>query len=385
MNISKIYYTTDEDSFADYLSRIKTDPETISVLSGSFFCFPDDDLNACIHQIHEGQKDFDHSLNQFSAFSRRQIIQSYLINEIQSTNSIENIHITRHDIFSVLKKAGNSSDRHIRSVVNSYTLLLNQNDKQLKNLSDLRKEYDLLMQDSFEEKDDKPDGTYFRAKPVIISDGMKAIHTGFYPEDKINEGMDQFLKMYNNWSTDIYLRLVLSHFMLETIHPFYDGNGRLGRYLFSRELYRQEKSAAAFLIASSINSQKNRYYKAFRSAEDIHEYGCLNPYAESLLKILTDGFNKETDDLKEKQRDLDHFRSAIPDDMKKSEKKILEVLMEASLFTFYGITTEEIAEQTSLSRRTIIYALNDLRERGSLIETGIGKFTYHKAVLPEKA
>lgn len=382
MNIKKLFYTMDTDAFESYIHNIKNDPGTISVLSGKYFLFPDKEINDSIIQLHRIQTEFDAVAHSFPDFSQKQIIQGYLIDEIQNTNEIENIHTTRHDIFSVMNHVKKRpSDHHINSVLNSYALLLKQNDQKLKELKDLREQYDLLMQDPFEDEEDKPDGKYFRSKSVSISDGLKTVHNGYYPEEKVIEGMKQFLSIYNNASMDIYLRLIISHFMLETIHPFYDGNGRLGRYLFSRELYRQERSYAAFLIASCINKQKSNYYKSFREAEDIHEYGCLNTYTDMFLKILSDGFSEEIMKLKEKESYLQNQINEIPDDIRKSERKILIVLLEASIFTFFGISIDEIIKQTSSSKRTVIYALNDLRKRNLLIETKFGRIMFHKAKL----
>lgn len=372
----------DTDAFESYIHNLKNDLGTISVLSGEYFLFPDKEINDSIMQLHKNQAEFDALIHSFSDFSQKQIIQSYLIDEIQNTNEIENIHTTKHDIFSVMNHVKRRpSDYHINSVLNSYALLLKQDDQELENLKDLRDQYDLLMQDTFEDEEDKPDGEYFRSNPVSVSDGLKTVHNGYYPEDKIKEGMSQFLNVYNNASMDIYLRLIISHFMLETIHPFYDGNGRLGRYLFSRELYRQEKSYAAFLIASFIHNHKNLYYKAFREAEDIHAYGCLNTYTDMFLKILSDGFSEEIIKLKEKESSLQNQINVIPDDIQKAERKLLIVLSEASIFTFFGISIDEIINQTSLSKRTIIYALNDLRKRNLLVETKFGRIMYHKAKL----
>lgn len=382
MNIKKLFSTMDTDAFESYIHNLKNDSGTISVLSGKYFLFPDKEMNDSIMQLHKRQAEFDALIHSFSDFSQKQIIQSYLIDEIQNTNEIENIHTTKHDIFSVMNHVKKRpSDHHINSVLNSYALLLKQDDQELENLKDLRDQYDLLMQDAFEDEEDKPDGEYFRSKSLSVSDGLKTVHNGYYPEDKIKEGMSQFLNVYNNASMDIYLRLIISHFMLETIHPFYDGNGRLGRYLFSRELYRQERSYAAFLIASFIHNHKNLYYKAFREAEDIHEYGCLNTYTDMFLKILSDGFSEEIIKLREKESSLQNQINVIPDDIRKSERKILIVLIEASVFTFFGISIDEIIKQTSLSKRTIIYALNDLRKRNLLIETKFGRMTFHKAKL----
>lgn len=138
------------------------------------------------------------------------------------------------------------------------------------------------------------------------------------------------------------------------------------------------------MIATSINNQKNKYHKAFRSAEDIHAYGCLNPYVESILQILSEGFHKETENLKEKESFLHKLKTEIPDNIQKSERKILTVLQEAAVFTFYGISIDEIMEQTSCSKRTVIYALNDLRKQNLLVETKFGRIIYRKVLIPEQ-
>lgn len=55
------------------------------------------------------------------------------------------------------------------------------------------------------------------------------VHTGTVGEDNIIKLMEEFINLYNS-NTEVLTKMILCHFMIETIHPFYDGNGRLGRF-----------------------------------------------------------------------------------------------------------------------------------------------------------
>ena len=88
-------------------------------------------------------KTFDAKVNQLSSFAKKQLLQSYLLDEIQSTNEIEQIQSTRYDIFSVINNAKDVADKKVISIANSYSLLLSSGTSPLENLSDIRKVYDL--------------------------------------------------------------------------------------------------------------------------------------------------------------------------------------------------------------------------------------------------
>ena len=64
--------------------------------------------------------------------------------------------------------------------------------------------------------------------------------------------------------------------------------------------------------------------------------------------------------------------------IKSDENKIYSLLCEASVFSNYGVSSEEIIKETGVSKRTLIYSLNKLRDNSLLIETKIGKFSYYK-------
>ena len=62
----------------------------------------------------------------------------------------------------------------------------------------------------------------------------------------------------------------------------------------------------------------------------------------------------------------------------KSERKILKLLAEGALLSLYGPSNQEIMNYTSLSKRTVITAMNKFRRMNLLDNTKIGKINFHK-------
>lgn len=377
--LEKEYYKLSEKEFADLLDRIRTDPDTLHFFRNSskpFFFLEDRNIRTMLLALHKDQWDFDHAMAQFTDFGKKQLIQSMLINEIQSTNSIENVFSTKHDIFYLINNGMKGENRKIISIANAYSILLKRQYREAVSLQAVREIYDQLMAHALE-KDDYPDGEYFRKKPVYISDGMQNVHQGFYPEAAINEGMQEFLELYNDQNTDVLERLILSHFLIETIHPFYDGNGRLGRFLFTMKYYYETGSCIAFGTASAINKNKAKYYKAFSQANNPHMYGSLNAYVEDFCSIL----HKENQlILREMNEKIEQIKKLdfSGRDYTPAEQKILHLLGEAALLSDFGVSNSEIMNCLSLSKRTVIYAINKFRKMHLLMDTKIGKTTYHQ-------
>ena len=374
MNIKSVFYKLNKDEFNEYLNNIKSSPNTIFLMDKKYFCYPDEEIWMNIIRINTLLLEANWIYNSFTKFSQHQIIQSFLIEEIENTLKIENICSTKHDIFLLLENYKTSKDKKIISICSTYKKLLVDGPKAINDLQDIRNIYDELFLDNIDPSSE-PDGKYFRAKEVFITDGLNNIHRGIDGEDNINRYMKEFIDLYNSDHQPI-LKHILAHFIFETIHPYYDGNGRLGRYLFSNGLIQNQENILAFTLSSCLHNEKNKYYKSFDVRDDFHEHGCINKYVLLITEILINQFEKTITNLKKKQITIDNGIQSTT--LSKNEKKILHMLQEATLITQFGISNNEILKETNVSKRTLMYTLKKFNEINILIDTKIGDITYHK-------
>lgn len=374
MSVKSNYFKLSENDFNEYLNDLKKSSNTICLLDGKFFFNQSIDMCNMLVELNKEIIELDFIINSFTNFSKNQIIQSFIIDEIESTNRIEHIFSTKHDIFKIINDASFSKEKKIISIANAYKYLLENKEINVKSCQDIRNIYDIVLKDAID-KNDLPDGVYFRHGPVYITDGIKNIHIGIIGEENINKYMEEFVNLYNSYN-DIFIKMILCHFILEYVHPFYDGNGRIGRFLFSSELFKETKNYFSFTISASLLHEKNKYYKAFKKANDKYEFGCLNTYVETILKILINQTDILIKELYLKKNQLSTFKNNFK--MTKSEDKIFKLISEASIFSYFGVSNEEIIKETQVSKRTLISALNKFKENNILVDTKIGKFDYHK-------
>ncbi len=365
-----------KDEFNVYLENLKNSENTIHLLDNKYFYVLDIESLNLIIDLNKKINELDMLINSFTDFSKKQIIQSFLIDEIDSSNKIENVYSTKHDIFSVINNVSSSNNKKIISISNAYKHLLETKGQNIKKVEDIRTIYDIILNNAVE-VEDLPDGKIFRKNNVFITDGINVICSGVINEENITRYMEEFIRLYNS-NNNIFIRMILCHFVFEYTHPFYDGNGRLGRFLFSNGLYLSSIHYFAFLISSSFKRGKNKYYKAFKEADDKYEFGCLNNYVEIIFKILISEIDINIKNLKNNKEKIDCL--TFPYKLSKTEQKIYKLISEASLFSTFGVSNQEIIKEIGASKRSLIYALNEFKSKNMLNVTKIGKFNYYKIV-----
>lgn len=377
MKIQKQFHKLSKNEFDKYLEGLKSAPDTLFVLqqtkSPCFYCLMRETI-ALLSELRSKQEELDSLYKSFHEFGQKQLLQSFFINEVESTNEIESIYSTRHDIFAAMNKVRGVTDKKVVSIVSSYALLLTHNYDKLRSLNDIRNIYDSLILPSLDKKD-KPDGKYFRKDEVYITDGIKIVHRGINGEENIEKAMSEFLSIYNS-DLDIFEKMILCHFIFESVHPYYDGNGRMGRFLFSYGICRESGSISAYKVASAFARNKNKYYAAFKNVGAKHEFGCLNAFVEDIAQLLIDELNRTIKDIACKKEQIDNAKQRF--ELTKSQKVIYDLLLEGSVLSDFGLSNTELQEETKLSKASIDKAIKRFKELDILASTRIGYYIFHR-------
>lgn len=221
-------------------------------------------------------------------------INIFLVDEIKKTNEIEGVHSTRKEI-EIIIKAKNGDEEVNKSrlfgLVSKYKALISKtgNDIPLKDSKDLRLLYDTLILPEIS-SEDIPDGEIFRKEAVSVYDSaQKAIHQGLTPESKIIQAVEQLLEIVNDDSIGGLIKAAVVQYFIGYIHPFYDGNGRLGRflssYLMSEILHPLISIRLSFTIKNNLNGQHG-YYSTFEACNNPKNKGDITPFVIYILNMI---------------------------------------------------------------------------------------------------
>ena len=283
----------------------------------------------------------------------QQYTRKCLIDEVVLTNQIEGIHSSRKEIGDVLDELGIQSDhrgkkKRFDGIVKKYAMLQRQEALALESCEDIRHLYDELVLDEVVAEDPKnlPDGTLFRKDQAEVKNSAdKVIHKGIYPEKNIIAAVESALRFLQDDNVESLYRISLFHYLIEYIHPFYDGNGRLGRFIVSEYLARTMDPLLGYRLSKMIKENIKEYYKAFDICNSTRNLGDLTPFLLMMLDMIV----KSEEDLKKSLHNrvilLERYGNYIPQ-LPNAEEKNMEslyfLLIQAALFGEAGISTKEI-------------------------------------------
>ena len=275
--------------------------------------------------------------------------------------------------------AKGSEQRDDLNEIKNYVSALNLGKQELKDrpfsLNILKNLHGILLGSGSVRGKTKHPGAFRAVQNWIGPQGAGMEQATFVPPDPLMviEFMENWESFYHSSQPDPLVQAAVLHAQFETIHPFEDGNGRMGRLIIPLFLY--EKNVIAqpnFYISGAVEKSRDAYINALRRLNEKPED--WDNWVLFFLKIIlaqaeeTSATVKKIadcyDQLKLRFVNLTHSQFAGP---------LLDAMFETPVFRRSTITRKLSTLETSPSGQTVQTLLKKLAEDGTLTVVREGK------------
>ena len=203
----------------------------------------------------------------------------------------------------------------------------------------------------------------FRKGGVGVFDGDKPIHIA-PPADRVRVLMSDLFGWLENADDHLLIRSCVFHYEFEFIHPFADGNGRIGRLWQSLILGRLNPIFEHLPVENMVYSNQKAYYQAINRSSDLGDSGPFIDFMlEEILNALVDHQGKSNADIADEKG------------LNFQQQRVLGYLR-ADRHT----TAAKIAADLNMSARQIERMLADMKAKGIIRRIGANRNGYWEIV-----
>lgn len=313
-------------------------------------------------------------------FKQDAVIQ-FMIDEAIKTSAIEGEHYSRQDVMSSIKNRlgiGDGIDIRDINARGIAELMVEVRESFSKSLNEqLIKDWHAML---FNRSRYIQPGSYRTGidPMVIVSSryGNEVIHYEAPPSNRIPREMEQFVNWYNNYKTtpkDIRSALIktaITHLYFESIHPFEDGNGRIGRAIADKCLSESLGRALALSISTAIEQNKGAYYNALKTAQESLEITNWIVYFCNTILLAQKNAKQVISFILNKAKFLDQHKENLND----RQLKVILKMFDKGIEGFEGgMTAKKYIAITKTSKATATRDLQDLVSRGIFTALGGGR------------
>ena len=234
--------------------------------------------------------------------------------------------------------------QEVKNAVQAYQLMQSLDAFQEK---DLLRAHGLMMTDLVE------NAGQYRKGGVGVFAGEQCIHMA-PPADRVPFLMADLFQWISTTDTHPLVSSCVFHYEFEFIHPFMDGNGRMGRYWQTMLLSRWKGIFAWLPVESIVKQHQQDYYNAIAQSD---AQGNSTIFIDFMLKCILQT-------IKEQQKVTDKVTD-------KSEDKLLNIIRETPT-----ITIPQLMQMLSMSDSGVRKNLRKLQQQGRLVRVGANKNGY---------
>ena len=204
--------------------------------------------------------------------------------------------------------------------------------------------------------------------------GKEKVHYEAPPSSKVTKEMKKFIQWFNDsgpgGKSEIKkapVRSAIAHLYFETIHPFEDGNGRIGRAIAVKALSQTIGRPVMLSLSRTIEAKKSIYYASLEKAQRSNE---ITPWMEYFAKTALDAQREaetQIDFTLKKTKFFDRFK----DQINERQLTVIRRMLEEGTKGFQGgMNAKKYIGLTKTSKATATRDMQQLLEIGAFVLSG---------------
>lgn len=205
------------------------------------------------------------------------------------------------------------------------------------------------------------------------------VHFEAPPSKSVAKEMDKFIKWYNKQtsltSTPPPIIAAIAHLYFESIHPFEDGNGRIGRAIAEKALSQGLNAPLTFSISHAIEYRRSEYYKELGKAQQTLQ---INEWIKWFIAMLIEAQQQSEKMIQltiKKTRFFEQYGVLLNERQRKVINRMLEEIPE----NFEGgMNAKKYISLTGTSKATATRDLQELVELNIFTPVGGGRSTRYE-------
>ncbi|GAB5558828.1 MAG: Fic family protein [Synoicihabitans sp.] len=211
--------------------------------------------------------------------------------------------------------------------------------------------------------------------------GKEKLHFEAPPSAQVPDQMAAFVHWFNQSANQLPaapVRAALAHLYFESIHPFEDGNGRLGRAVAEKALSQGLGRPATISLSRTIEANRTRYYDALEHAQRSNEVtNWINYFVPVVVAAQRDAV-----DLVKFILDQAKLFDRLREQLSERQTKVLRRMLADGPGGFKGgMNARKYVSLTKTSKATATRDLQRLAKLGALVPVGAGRSSRYEVNL----
>lgn len=312
------------------------------------------------------------SLLKMFKFDQKYFLDSLILGESVRSSRIEGTQVSQDDMYYINYKESNDS---IKEVKNLKRMLEYANDKlQIENFSiDIINSMHKILLSGVRGTNKSP-GVIRSTQNYIGLRGLGKEGATFVPPipEEVPKLLDNLMDYMNNmYDDEAFIKVAISHVQFESIHPYNDGNGRMGRALMTLQLAKLKEDEPILFLSEVIELFKANYYNALNECRN----GNVNGFIKFFLQCVIDQCTRNIGRIEKINKVYTEDEETIKNEINGSlVLKMHPLMMKKIVFTAQEMSKELKAHINSVNN--ILNRLVELNMIAKEKKKGTNRITY---------